>query len=85
MCETRLYHVPLAFQSVYGCCNERCENFDVKDGIEISRGERLWRFPSLLYADDLVLCSESEDLKMMVGRFIGVCKSIGLKANADKS
>ena len=31
---------------------------------------REWRFPGLLYADDLVLCSElEEDLKVMVGCF----------------
>ena len=32
-----------------------------------------WRFPGLSYADDLVLCGESEeDLKTMVGFFVGV-------------
>ena len=37
-------------------------------------GERKeWRFPALVYADDLVLCSESkEDLREMVGCFVGV-------------
>ena len=31
---------------------------------------REWRLPGLLYADDLVLCGESEeDLWVMVGRF----------------
>ena len=47
---------------------------EVKMGIG-RRGEtfledgREWRVPGLLYADDLVLCSESEeDLRMMVGR-----------------
>ena len=40
----------------------------------------------LLYADDLVLCDESEeDLKAIVGRFIEVCRRIGLKVNAGKS
>ena len=34
---------------------------------------REWRLPSLLYADDLVLCGESEDLKVTVGRFAEVC------------
>ena len=42
--------------------------------------------PGLLYADDLVLCGESEeDLKVMVGRFADVCRRRGLKANAGKS
>ena len=39
----------------------------------------------LLYADDLVLCGESEeDLKAIVGRFIEVCRKIGLKVSAGK-
>ena len=47
---------------------------------------RDWRFPSLLYADDLVLCGESEkDLIAMVGRFAEVCRRRGLKVNAGKS
>ena len=41
--------------------------------------------PGLLYADDLVLCIESEeDLRAMVGRFVEVCRR-GLKVNAGKS
>ena len=41
--------------------------------------------PALLYSDDLVLCSESdEDLKAMVGRFVEVCRRKGLKVNAGK-
>ena len=40
----------------------------------------------LLYADDLFLCGESEeDLKVMVGRYIEVCRRRGLKVNAGKS
>ena len=36
------------------------------------RGES-WDCPLLLYADDLALCGESEeDLKAMVGSFVGV-------------
>ena len=32
-----------------------------------------WILPGLLYADDLVLCGESEeDLRAMVGSFVGV-------------
>ena len=42
--------------------------------------------PGLLYADDLVLCDESEeDLKAMVGCFVEVCRRRGLKVNAGKS
>ena len=42
--------------------------------------------PGLLYADDLILCGESEeDLRVMVGWFAEVCIRRGLKANAGKS
>ena len=42
--------------------------------------------PSLLYANDLALCGESEeDLRAMVGRFAEVCSRRGLKVNAGKS
>ena len=45
-----------------------------------------WILPGLLYADDLVLCGESEeDMRVMVGRFPEVCRRIGLKVNAGKS
>ena len=38
-----------------------------------------------MYADDLVLCGESdEDLRAIVGRFIEVCSRRGLKVNAVK-
>ena len=44
------------------------------------------RLPGFLYADDFVLCGESqEDLGTMVGRFTYVCKRRGLKVNAGKS
>ena len=39
-----------------------------------------------MYADDLVLCGESEeDLRVIVGQFAEVCRSRGLKVNAGKS
>ena len=42
--------------------------------------------PRLLYADDLVLCGESEEnLRAMMERFAEVCKRRGLKVNASKS
>ena len=45
-----------------------------------------WRLPGLLYADDLVLCGESEeDLRVMVGQFAEVCRRRGLKVNAGKN
>ena len=45
-----------------------------------------WILPGLLYADDLVLCGESEeDLRTIVGQFGEVCRRRGLKINAGKS
>ena len=47
---------------------------------------REWILPGLLYADDLVLCGESEeDLKTMMGLSVEVCRKRGLKVNAGKS
>ena len=47
---------------------------------------REWKLPGLLYADDLVLCDESEeDLRAMTGWFAEVCRRRGPKANASKS
>ena len=44
------------------------------------------RLPGLLFADDLVLCGESEeDLRAMVGWFVETCRRGGLKVNAGKS
>ena len=45
-----------------------------------------WIVPGLLYADDLVLYGESEeDLRVIVGWFVQVCRRRGLKDNAGKS
>ena len=42
--------------------------------------------PGLLYADDLVLCGESEeDLRVMVRWFADLCRRRGLKFNTGKS
>ena len=42
--------------------------------------------PVLLYADDLVLLGESEEeLNVIVGHFVEVCRRKCLKVNADKS
>ena len=37
-CETGVYYVPLAFQCIYGCSNERDENGDGEERSEISEG-----------------------------------------------
>ena len=48
--------------------------------VRFRKDGREWRLPGLLYADDLVLCGESEDQ-----RFVEVCRRRGLKVNGDKS
>ena len=54
-----MYHVLLVVQCIYGCSDEGREDGDGKEGSEIT---------VLLYADDLVLCGESEeDLRGGVG------------------
>ena len=41
-------------------------------GMRFMEEGKEWRLSGLLYADDLVLCGESEeDLKVMVGQFVG--------------
>ena len=55
-------------------------------GVRLMEEEREWRLPGLLCPDELVLCDESEkDLKVVVRRFVKVCRKRGLKVNADKS
>ena len=49
-----VYHVPLGLQCIYGRSDEGGENEDGEEGREL-------RLPGFLYADDLVLCGESED------------------------
>ena len=69
----------MAVKCIYGCSNEGGKNENGKEGRELG-------LPGLLNADDLVLCGESEkDLRAVVGRFIEVCRRIGLKVNAGKS
>ena len=49
-------------------------------GVRFQEEEREWRSSGLSYADDLVLCGESEeDLRAVEGRFIEVCRRSGLK------
>ena len=61
-----MYHVLLADKCIYGCSNEGSKYKDWKEGRELG-------LPGLLYADDLVLCGESEeDLRAMMGSFFGV-------------
>ena len=56
------------------------------EGMRVVKNGREWRVPCLLYADDLVLCGESEEsLRKMVECFGRVCKRRGLKVNGEKS
>ena len=46
---------------------------------------REWGLPGLLYADDLVLCGESkEELRVMVGWFVEVCRRRGMKVIGEE-
>ena len=55
-------------------------------GVRFQEEGRGLKLPGLLYADDLVLCGESEEnLRKIVGRFIEVFRERGLKVNAGKS
>ena len=55
-------------------------------GVRFLEKGRVWRLPGHLYADDPILYGESEeDLKVMVGYFVEVCRRKGLKFNTDKS
>ena len=47
---------------------------------------RQWKLPGHLSADDLALCGESEeDMKVMVGCFVNLCRKTRLKVNISKS
>ena len=43
------------------------------------------RLPGLLYADNLVLCGESEEDLRAMGQIVEVCRRRGLTFNAGKS
>ena len=55
-------------------------------GVKFLEEGRKCRLPGLLYTDDLVLYGKLEkNLRAMVGQFVEMCKSRGLKVNASKS
>ena len=64
-----MYHVPLAVQCIY--MDEVMKEVKMgmgRRGVSFLEDGREWRLPDFLYADDLVLCGESEeDLRVMVG------------------
>ena len=48
-----------------------------RNGVLFMEEEREWRLHDILYADDLVLCDESEEgLRGMVGRFVEVVQEV---------
>ena len=50
-----------------------------RKGMRLVEDGREWRLPGLLYAEDLVLCGDSEEnLRVMVGWFAEVCTKKGL-------
>src|SRR5678815_5124408 len=56
------------------------------NGVRMMENGDEWRVPYILYADDLVLCGESEEsLRGLVERFGRVCKRRGSKVNVNKS
>ena len=56
------------------------------EGVRMTENGGEWRVPCLLYADDLVLCGESEvSLSRLVEGFGRICRRRGLKVNVDKS
>ena len=67
----------MAFQCIYVCSNEGCENQDTEEGNEIYGGGKS--------GHDLIVCVESEeDPREMVGRFVQDCRS-DMKINSCKS
>ena len=48
--------------------------------------KRELKLPALLYAHDLAVCGEFiEKLRVMISRFVEICKERGLPVNEDKS
>ena len=81
-----MYHVSLAVQCIYGWSDEGSENGDGEEGSDLPGGGKRVEIAWPLYADHLILCGESEeDLRVMVGHFVEVCRRRGQKVNAVKS
>lgn len=53
-------------------------------GVLINHGEREWKSPLLLYADDALFFPESQELDRVVGRVDDMCRRKMLKVNANK-
>ena len=64
------------YPNLYMDSNEGSEDGDGKEGSERHGGCERVEIVCLLYADDLVLCGESQE-DMRVGRFAEVCRRRG--------
>ena len=74
-----MYNVPLGLQYIYGRSNEGGENGDGEEGSEISGGGKSGDCLASCMQIDLVLWGElEEDLRAMVGHFVGMCRKRGL-------
>ena len=55
-------------------------------GVRMRDQQDIWNVNVLLYADDVVLLSESQGgLKVLVDEFVKCCDELGLLVNAGKS
>ena len=68
-----MYHVPLVLYVFMDAVMKEMKMRMGRKEVRFHEETRVWRLTGLLYADDLVLCVESEeDLRAMVERFIEV-------------
>ena len=82
-----MYHITLAwlFNVYMDAVMKELKTGMGRGGVRLPKEGRGWILLGLLYADDLVLCSDlEEDLRAIVGRFIEVCRRRGLKVNEGK-
>ena len=80
-----MYHVSMDF-NVNGWFNERSENDIGRMEMRFRKEKRIWKLPGPMYANDLVLCNESEeDLRAVICCFIEICKRKGLQVMQIKA
>ena len=81
-----LYHSPWLFNVYMDVVMKEVKIWMGRREVKFLEDVREWRLPDLFYADDLVLCDDSEEnLRVMVGRFAEMCRRRVLKVNAGKS
>ena len=64
-----MHHVPLTFQCICRCIDERGKSVGGEEGRE-------WRLPGFFYVGDLILCDEMEEnlTATMLGGFVEMCR-----------